>query len=492
MKRFNINQLLQKAIKVHNNGKTQDAQDLYIKILKINPKHPDANHNLGLIELSMNNTETALSLFKLALDVNPNINQFWISYTNSLIEIKRYVEAELICKKAIDLKPDFPEAYYNLALALQELNRLGASELNYRKAIELKPDYAAAHNNLGNVLKNIGKLDEAEVNYKIAISLMPNYSEVYNNLGNVLKDMGKLAEAKINYIKATQLKPNDSTYSFNFGNMLFENRNFNEAIKQFKLSSHPLSQLFLLKCFYQIDEQSNFYNQLDYLLNQGENNAIIGSLISRSKLRYNIDKYNPFCNNPIHYVLKKDLNKRYDFETIFIDGAKHILNNKKIKHKTQDLLKNGIQTSGNLFSQDGLIIEEMKKIIYLEIEKYRSHFKDSEEGFIKNWPRSYDIRGWLIKMKSGGKLSPHIHETGWMSGSIYINVPLKIESDSGNLVVCIDDKENDENKNKKMNIDVVTGSLCFFPASLLHYTVPFKSDEERIVLAFDVIPRHSQ
>jgi hypothetical protein len=46
--------------------------------------------------------------------------------------------------------------------------------------------------------------------------------------------------------------------------------------------------------------------------------------------------------------------------------------------------------------------------------------------------------------------------------------------------------------NKKNIIDVKTGSLCFFPASLLHYTIPFESEEERIVLAFDVIPKNKE
>jgi hypothetical protein len=35
----------------------------------------------------------------------------------------------------------------------------------------------------------------------------------------------------------------------------------------------------------------------------------------------------------------------------------------------------------------------------------------------------------------------------------------------------------------------VTGSLCLFPSSLHHYTVPFEEKEDRIVLAFDVIPK---
>ena len=88
-------------------------------------------------------------------------------------------------------------------------------------------------------------------------------------------------------------------------------------------------------------------------------------------------------------------------------------------------------------------------------------------------------------MKKGGRLSAHMHDLGWLSGSIYVNVPQKFETDNGNLVVCIDDYESKSNKNKK-SIDVVTGNLCLFPSSLLHYTMPFEAEEERIVLAFDM------
>jgi len=38
-------------------------------------------------------------------------------------------------------------------------------------------------------------------------------------------------------------------------------------------------------------------------------------------------------------------------------------------------------------------------------------------------------------MKSGGELQPHIHSAGWLSGSIYINIPPKSKTDSGNLVI---------------------------------------------------------
>ena len=94
-------------------------------------------------------------------------------------------------------------------------------------------------------------------------------------------------------------------------------------------------------------------------------------------------------------------------------------------------------------------------------------------------------------MKSGGKLKPHIHHKGWLSGSIYINVPPKSKIDSGNLVVAlgIDSDTTNSNLNLKHVLDVFTGNMVLFPASLMHYTIPFESEEERIVLAFDVIPK---
>ena len=100
----------------------------------------------------------------------------------------------------------------------------------------------------------------------------------------------------------------------------------------------------------------------------------------------------------------------------------------------------------------------------------------------KNWEA-------IVKMKNGGAIKPHMHDEGWISGSVYINGPPKLKEDSGNLVVCLESetRKTDEGEYSK-SIDVVTGSLCLFPSSLLHYTIPFNADEDRIVMAFDVVP----
>ena len=74
-----IEQALQQGVAAHESGNLQEAERVYQAILQSQPKHPDASHNLGLIAISVNQIEAAMLLFKTALDVYSNIEQFWIS-----------------------------------------------------------------------------------------------------------------------------------------------------------------------------------------------------------------------------------------------------------------------------------------------------------------------------------------------------------------------------------------------------------------------------
>ena len=548
---LSIEQALQQGVAAHKEGKLQDAERLYWAILQTQPSHPDANHNLGVLSVSINKAHAALPLFKTALKANPQIEQFWLSYIDALIKEQqfdnakqvleqakkqgvageklnvleaqlaslnelqnvgsvspsnaqldsllkyfqtgRYGEAEKLAifltkefpkhqfgwkvlgvllkqtgrtieslfamQKAAKLMPQDAEAQSNLGVTLQELGRLKEAESSQRQAIALKPGYAEAHSNLAVTLQELGRLKEAEASYKQATALTPDYAEAHYNLGVLLQELGRLDEAEASYTQAILLKPD-----------------YAECRNQ------------LLKCLYLEDKKSLFIDQLDFLINRDKADAVIGSLTCRSELKYGLEKRNLFCREPLKYVSHIDLNTQYDFEEIFVTNAKSILNDDKITNRKQSLLVNGYQTSGNLFDIENSFTEKIQKAIRFELNKYRISFSDSEEGLIKKWPTKYNLYGWLISMKSGGELQPHIHDRGWLSGSIYINVPPKAKADSGKLVVALGEEKDatDTRANMKKIIDVVTGSLVLFPASLTHYTIPFESEEERIVLAFDV------
>ena len=394
---------------------------------------------------------------------------------------------------AVTLSPQDAAAHNNLGITYQELGKLVEAESSYRQAISLKPDYAEAHNNLGNTLLEEGRFYDADANYRQAIAIKANYAEAYSNLGEALNELGKLDEAEANYRQAIAIKPDFAVAHFNLGITLKERSKLDEAEASLRQAiaikpDYAEARNQLLDCLFLLDKKFIFFDELDNLINQGKASAIIGSLTSRSALKYGLEKPNLFCKKPLNYVLHNDLNTRYDFGKTFVEKAKSMLNKNRILNRRQSLLVNGSQTSGNIFDIKNNDTYEIQNIIRIEVEKYRIKFKESEEGLITKMPSEYILHGWFISMKNGGNLKPHIHSEGWLSGSIYINVPQKLEADSGNLVVALGEEHDvtSTRMNEKKTINVVTGSMVLFPASLMHYTIPFESEEERIVLAFDV------
>ena len=59
-----IKQALQQGIAAHKEGNLQEAERLYSSILESQPVHADANHNLGVIAVSVNKVKLALPFFK--------------------------------------------------------------------------------------------------------------------------------------------------------------------------------------------------------------------------------------------------------------------------------------------------------------------------------------------------------------------------------------------------------------------------------------------
>jgi len=199
-----IEQVLQRGVAAHKEGKLQEAERFYRAILQSQPSHPDANHNLGILAVSVNKAEAALPLFKTALDTNPYIEKFWLSYIDALMKKNQFQDAEVVSKKALDLKQDFIKVRLCLSGILLKLGRLEEAEASLRQTISLKPDYAEAHNNLGNTLKELGRLEEAMSSYTKGIKLNPHLSQSRKNLVQLLTSYAPHEEISHPIVKVDQ------------------------------------------------------------------------------------------------------------------------------------------------------------------------------------------------------------------------------------------------------------------------------------------------
>ena len=100
MTKLTIDQALQKGIEAHKAGQVQEADRLYTAILKAQPKHPNANHNMGVLALGIGKVEEALPFLKTALEANPAIAQFWLTYIDALIKLGKLADAKAVFDQA--------------------------------------------------------------------------------------------------------------------------------------------------------------------------------------------------------------------------------------------------------------------------------------------------------------------------------------------------------------------------------------------------------
>ena len=271
-----LDQALQQGIAAHREGKLQDAERLYRAILQVQPNHPDANHNLGVLAVAVGKPLEAIPLFKLALETNPQIEQFWLSYIDALMKVERFDEAKLALLEG----ETSGVASEKLKLFHQQIqpslsndnknNRQGLKVSEKRKRLAEKrkskkrkaqsgvsstepsqdqinhllehyqagrfeeaealatsitqqcPKHQFGWKVLGAVLKQTGRIAESLAPMQVAVELSPQDAEAHSNLGVTLQELGRLDESEASHRQAIALKPDYAEAYNNLGVTLKE------------------------------------------------------------------------------------------------------------------------------------------------------------------------------------------------------------------------------------------------------------------------------
>ena len=284
-------QTLQQGIAAHKESKLEEAEHLYRVILQSQPSHPDANHNLGLIAVSVNKVELALPLFKTALEANPKVEQFWLSYIDALIKENHLETAKAVIeqgrkvglvgdkfdvsvsqhkqitesarskssdkinsltlkekrKKIAESKQQKKEEKSEHAVDISPSKQQIKSLLEYyqkgqyseaeKLAITFTQQFVKHHFSwkiLGGIFRQTGRISEAINANQQAITLFPQDAEAHYNLGNTLQDMRRNKEAVTSYSRAISLQPDFAEAHYNLGNTLKELNRLEDSQASYK------------------------------------------------------------------------------------------------------------------------------------------------------------------------------------------------------------------------------------------------------------------
>lgn len=264
---FTVDEILKRAIASHKAGEVVEADRLYSKILRVQPTHAEANHNLGVLAVDVGKTDKAIPFLKAALKSNSKIDQFWFSYVDTLIKLNKFADAKIAITKARDLgingkqldaslqkiliheaevhnlrkntvdnrkkALDPPEKEFAELITLYNQQKYDRLKSQTEKLTKVYKNSASLHNILGATLHAQNKLWKAEKAYKVALKINPNAYETWNNLGNVLRELKKFKPALTAYRRSASLSPSFSIALYNMGYVLCDLQKLDDAIKAF-------------------------------------------------------------------------------------------------------------------------------------------------------------------------------------------------------------------------------------------------------------------
>ncbi|MBO6974276.1 MAG: tetratricopeptide repeat protein [Prochlorococcus marinus CUG1435] len=433
----------------------------------------------------------AAKLYQYFINQGFNDHRVFSNFGIILKDLGKLKEAEALFRKAIEIKPDYAQAYSNMGIILKDLGKLKEAEFSFRKAIEIKPDYAQAYFNLGNIMKDLGKLKEAEFSYCKAIEIKPDYAQAYSNLGNIMKDLGKLKEAEFSYCKAIELKPKFTDAIMNRWLLFFDQGKFDLALKDAESCDTKRSRACTLETLYALGRIDEVYKKIEKTSKLDDTNirlAAFSSFISEQEKK---DTSNNFCRNPLKFLYFSNLKFHHKDYAEFIKKIINELDSiKTIWEPHKKATHGGFQTPVhiNLFSNPSKNISILKSIILNELDAYYLKFEKELCSYIQKWPSNRNLKAWHVILKKQGYQEAHIHPAGWLSGVIYLKVVPPLGMNEGAIEFSLNGRNYSNINSPKLIHRPEAGDIVLFPSSLHHRTIPFTSDFDRIVMAFDLLP----
>lgn len=278
---MNISEMMSLAIQYQKNGHLPQAEEIYHEILRQQPHHSDAIHFLGVMAAQRENYEQARLLITQAIQIDPQVPNFYNSLGNVLFHQRQLHQAVECYQRALALDVQFFDAYNNLGNVLKELGQLQQAIVCYQNALASNPNFPEAYHNLGIVWAEMNHPDEAINCFQKALALDSNYVqgykslgelfikrgqllegigclqkaltfhshdfEILNNLATAFHDQGNFAEAEVYFRKALLVKPDSLLVLNNFATLLTKQNQLTEAKKylQHALVLNPQDSLAL-------------------------------------------------------------------------------------------------------------------------------------------------------------------------------------------------------------------------------------------------------
>ena len=481
------------GVALHALGRLEDAISPYQHTVALEPDNAIALNNLGIVQEDLGLIKEAIGSYRQAIDSNPDYAGAIINLGTAYRAHGEPQEAAKLFREALEHKSDSPEIHFNLGLTLTDLAEPLTAADSFQKAIDLRPGYAAAHEKLGNMLREQARFDLALNSYRTALDHDPRLVSAHVSLAKTLNELERHNDAINHSQHALNIEPDSASARHNLAHCYWKLERYADALKLFETLDTPVARARTLECLFAMKSYDTFYDSQKQPAPGWDTNLRIAAINAFAAEQLQHINPHPYCKRPLDFIRVYDaLYERPDRTKFLADLVAMLERQPMVWEPFGKSTVSGYQTPAVLFNRPEGPLAELQGILEDHIGQYSSEAFNESGIFLDQFPARYTLQAWYGKLIKGGHRKPHIHPSGWLSGVFYIQCPRGGDKDEGAIDFStwgygypLINKNYSRHRHRPKN-----GDLVLFPSSLFHGTVPIHTDEERLIVAFDLVPRN--
>ncbi len=188
-------------------------------LLQKDPNNPELNNMMGVTQLALDNSKSAMSYFTKAYKTKDDVS-YGLNLSAALIAQKQFAKARSLLFTLMRRKDyGFPERLlHNIALTFEEEQNLGKSIAYYKAALQQNPVYYLSILRLARIYRQQNRLHDAQKTYEKAIYSCSTCYESVKELALLHLKNNKRSQAQglvERYLKIPEVHPADKTKAQN-------------------------------------------------------------------------------------------------------------------------------------------------------------------------------------------------------------------------------------------------------------------------------------
>ena len=443
----------------------------------------------------------ALPFNKRATELAPERPTVWHNYAATLGDLGYYEDALEAGAESFRRGGDAPETWLVRGRALLGLGRFEEAAADFRQALKRRPAYVDAHRDLAQLIwMQTEDVRAATRMIDQALAAQPQQGALRLTRAKVLSYAGRHDEAYRSAAEAARQAPDDLTAllaaAFHARNAGEETAAAALVARAYRIApaARPVIEAWCTTCLGDGRPELAFEAARRGLADAPFDQHLLAFLAVSARL----------LGRPEYAQL-------YDYETFVrparieppqgwpdLDQYLGELKNALVglhrlrAHPFDQSLRHGSQTTRNLLLSDEPPVKAFFQAIDEPIRRYMDAIGRGADPLRARNTGRHQIRGaWSVRLRPEGHHVNHVHPEGWLSSAFYVETP-----------AAALDRGDREGWIKFGQPDIVTrppidpgfhvrpepGTLVLFPSYMFHGTVPFSTAENRLTIAFDVIP----